>query len=449
MKLLSCFLLLTGLTIFFSDSIADEKVLCISDIHFDPFYDTTLVERLINADHSSWADIFDSSKDKSLGRYGEDANYFLLKSALSDLSKKRNKMDLIYISGDFLSHEFIENFYKYSGSDSQTLLRDFIEKTIRFLKNEFDEYLPDIPVILALGNNDSYCGDYMLEPMGDFTQMFFETWNDRIPGNADYSEKASMGYFDLYYPEGSKNRFVVLSTVYNSPKYENQCGTTNINPAEEQFKWLQQILIESKQNGDVVNLLYHIAPGADVYSTIKKDEDCKGKIVLQWKDEDAIRFYNLVYEYKDVINTQIAGHIHRDDFRVFVKSGEPFGFIHLNPAISPIYYNNPSYQILTVDMKTFDIKNAQTYYLNLPDNEGVWINEYDFNIAYNQNGVNKNSLYNVAGKIQTDGDVKQRYFQYYTSFLTSGLEQLESEWQAYWCAITNMKLNEFEECYCE
>lgn len=449
MKKFITFVLFVALIFAHGDIVADGKVLCISDIHFDPFYDTTLVQSLITSPSKDWKSVFESSKDKSLGKFSVDANYFLVKSLMNELSKKKDEMDLIYISGDFISHDFVDNFYKYSGDNSETAMRDFIEKTIKFLKDMFDEYIPGVPVIPALGNNDSYCGDYMLEPNGDFIKMFYECWNDRIPGDIDYSKKAAMGYFDLYFPAGSKNRIVVLSTVYFSPKYDDKCGHSKINPAEKQFEWLEQILAESKERGDFVNLLYHIAPGADIYSTIKKNPDCKGEVVLQWKNEYTVRFSELIYDYKETVNTQIAGHIHRDDFRVFQKSGVPYSFIHLNPAVSPIYWNNPSYQILHVDLNSFTIKNAETFYLNLPEEDGVWINEYNFNIAYNENGINKNSLWNVSNRIESDINVRQRYFQYYTSFLETGLENLEDEWKAYWCGITQLELSDYEECYCE
>lgn len=448
MKKYFCFILFVSFIFCQSISKADEKFLCISDIHFDPFYDTTLVHDLMKTPYEKWETVFEKSSNKEKGKYGIDANYFLLKSLLSEVSGKTDEFELIIISGDFLSHEFEEHFYEYSGTKSETELRSFIDKTIGFVKFLFDKYLPGKPMVIAFGNNDSYCGDYMLEPGGDFIKMFYDTWDERFAsGNVSFDEYSN-GYYDLYYPEGSRNRFIVLNTVYFSPKYLNKCGVADIDPADAQFSFLEQTLRESLEREDKVWLVYHIAPGADVYSTIKIDGDCKEKIILQWKDEYAARFIELTYGYKDIITAQIGGHIHRDDFRVLLKDDEPFSFIHLNPAVSPVYYNNPSYQFLSINPSGFTIDNAESFYTNLMNQDGFWRSEYNFNISYGESGINTTSLYNLWQRMETDEELQKKYFQYYTSFMQSGLETLESEWLPYWCGITRISLEDYEDCYC-
>src|SRR5690349_8984829 len=59
-----------------------RQILVISDLHFDPMADPRLVDQLAAAEPDQWSTVLDSSSDRSLGRYGRDSNWMLLRSAL-------------------------------------------------------------------------------------------------------------------------------------------------------------------------------------------------------------------------------------------------------------------------------------------------------------------------------------------------------------------------------
>src|SRR6476620_1845230 len=48
--------------------------LALSDFHFDPFSDPTLVPRLVQADAGQWQEIFASAPPAAVSPYGKDAN---------------------------------------------------------------------------------------------------------------------------------------------------------------------------------------------------------------------------------------------------------------------------------------------------------------------------------------------------------------------------------------
>jgi hypothetical protein len=54
----------------------------------------------------------------------------------------------------------------------------FIDKTITFLTQRIREQFPRIPIYPALGNADSYCGDYQLQPKGEFLRRTADTRKD-------------------------------------------------------------------------------------------------------------------------------------------------------------------------------------------------------------------------------------------------------------------------------
>ncbi|HEU0156367.1 MAG TPA: hypothetical protein VFQ82_09875, partial [Stellaceae bacterium] len=62
---------------------AAGQLLLLSDIHFDPMADPVLVDRLAAAAPAGWPAILDTSANKSLGRYGADTNWRLLRSSLN------------------------------------------------------------------------------------------------------------------------------------------------------------------------------------------------------------------------------------------------------------------------------------------------------------------------------------------------------------------------------
>ena len=90
-------------------------VVSLSDIHFNPFYDPSLINALIESDYTEWQSIFAHSKIEGYGTQRAGSNYILLNSALQNIYLRTPRPDFIILSGDFLSHDFRETFAKLSG----------------------------------------------------------------------------------------------------------------------------------------------------------------------------------------------------------------------------------------------------------------------------------------------------------------------------------------------
>ena len=86
-------------------------VVVFTDVHFNPFYDTTLFSQLLNADASQWATIFQSSNITAPSRWGNDTNYPLLALALSSIKQNLGASPLIIFTGDMLGHYLTQTFY--------------------------------------------------------------------------------------------------------------------------------------------------------------------------------------------------------------------------------------------------------------------------------------------------------------------------------------------------
>ena len=139
------------------------------------------------------------------------------------------------------------------------------------------------------------------------------------------------------------------------------------------------------------------------------------------------------------------------DSRLFYENEEPVSFLHITSSISPIYGNNPSYQIFTYDKSDFSLINFETYYLkniSIPDS-AKWTFEYDFQNCYRQDSISSSSLNSVYKSIQSDSSYRVKYIEYYTSSSTSTFEKDYINWKYNWCGIKYFTKEEYAKCFCK
>jgi hypothetical protein len=178
--------------------------LLLSDLHFDPFLDASLVKRLVATDAAGWRAVFESAAPTALIGARQDTNCPLLKSALDAALLAVPKPDFLVIPGDFLAHRFEQSFARATGDASPDGLLAFTAKTLQFLAMELSSRFPEPPIFPALGNNDSSDGDYRVQPSGPFlaaAAKAFEPLVDRrlaAPGFA--SSFAAWGHYTAKLP---------------------------------------------------------------------------------------------------------------------------------------------------------------------------------------------------------------------------------------------------------
>lgn len=443
--------------LFFSRTLAGQehsRILNFSDMHFDPFYDTTLISILTTSDYTDWKKIFEKSEIKAPSSYGSDSNFPLIISSLNEMKTRIPDPDFIIITGDFLGHNFNEDFEKYSGTDRKDSLDNFIEKTIRFVTLMITEYFPGEIIFPSLGNDDSYCGNYMVAPNSDFLRMTADVWYplvEKCDLEGSFRRTFSEGGFCiLNFPGDYSQRFIILNTIFFSSNYQNLCGDTLEDPGLNELEWLRNTLERCRQNDQKVWLSYHIPPGIDIFGTIYGKGTCEEKIFATWKKNYNEEFIRIMNEYYAVINTSFAGHFHRDDFRIFYIDNEPVSFIHLTPSISPVYGNNPAYQIIFYNKESYVLNNYETYYLKglaSPDSL-VWTFEYDFRNAYSQNSISPAAMNNVKNLILLDSAYRVKYIEYYTSNNGKVFTGDYSNWFYNWCGFGNLTKEEYAKCRC-
>ena len=399
----------------------------LSDLHFDPLYDPELVPRLQEADARQWQRIFESSQVTRLSGYGKDTNYPLLKSALSALRCRAPEPDFVLISGDFLRHEFPQD-------------KAFVRKTLEFLTLRLQATFPGIPVLPALGNNDSDCGDYVMQPGGPLLSDLAGIWRPLLGPEAGTWAQSfpTGGYYSLPHPTVPKVRLAVLNTVLFSPKYQN-CGPAPADPGKDELAWLAETLKQAAANGEKVWTLYHIPQVVDVYSTLSHNQP-----KTMWKDEYASAFSGMAN--LGLVTATFAGHTHMDE--LFLPAAG--GFIHVTPAVSPLFGNNPGYQVFSYSRSTGALLDYQALFLNLgagQDADLPWAREYGFQNAYGQSAYDRDALQAVVAGMKGDASPRSRYLLLYPTTSSQGGAN-PCQWQAYWCGIGGLTPKDFLSCLC-
>ncbi len=436
------------------DKTGQGSFLSITDLHFDPFADPSLVNRLASADYLEWERILEASKVTGIGSYGKDAPYPLVKSAMDALRRVTPAPDFILFSGDFLAHDFRDTFNKYAHDKSDVAYKSFIEKTIKFLARMFDTRFPSVPVLPTLGNNDSDCGDYGVEPGGGFLKMFAGAWAPLI---ARGSTAASFldtfpvgGYYDMPIPSLKNHRIIVLNANLFSAKARN-CGSDTEDAAARELQWLDWALYRSRLESKRVWILYHEPVGVDVYASLRKTGNCRKSITLMLKESYNSGLLNIIGKYSPLVEASFSGHTHMDDFRVVADSGGPSFFTHITPSLSPVFGNNPAFQRFEYDRNSEAITDYATYTLkNFPTlkkgEQAHWEVEYDYGKTYGQNGYTTTALAALYRSLENNKEFRADYMRFYSSGTRSDIT--DKNWRAYWCSIGNADAISFADCFC-
>ncbi len=429
------------------------EMLVLSDIHFNPLADKTLVDRLAAAPAEQWATLLDTGTQR-MSTYGSDTNWALLRASLAAM-KVQPKPDLVLIPGDFVVHRFRALFEAEAGDHSAAALRRFTAETIRFVGLQLKAAFPATPILTVLGNNDSTCGDYEERPGGQFladTAGLAAELAGPTAGDEFLASWRALGNYVLPNPAAPNHMIVALNTNFFSPHYKNNCGGAgDVNPAEATLAWLERTLATTEAQHRTIWLAYHVPPGADAFATARHDI-CTAPPVPMFVEPYAARFHALMLRYHATVAASFAGHTHMDGFRLLSEGGQPFGFVMMNPALSPIFGQNPAFRRVTVNGDATITDQTVSYLANLPDAVGgavpQWQQEADFATAWHLKRfdlANLEQLYRRLGHSAAD---RSRYFDQYAVQGPARNDIATANAAVYRCTAGGDLLAEVAHCIC-
>ncbi len=259
--------------------------LLVSDIHFDPFHDPARVRQLVAAPGSQWSSILSrppssnqpqafTTLQQTCYARGIDTSYPLLQSSLRAMRARQPNAKFMLVSGDLIAHAFSCRYSTLFPHATPAEYQSFVEKTIRYVVDQLHASFPRIPIYVALGNNDSDCGDYRLDAAGKFladTAQIVATplpASDRAAETEQFSKDGS--YSVIMAPPMQNTRLIVLDNLFLSKKYRSCSGQPDSAAADAELAWLRDQLAQARQSGQRVWVMGHIPTGIDPYSTARR-----------------------------------------------------------------------------------------------------------------------------------------------------------------------------------
>lgn len=429
----------------------------VSDFHFNPFDPPLRARALADMPIADWSAYFAADPDQTLSPWGEDTNHALLATALDTLGKAAADADFVLVTGDLLAHRFPDNVENALGFPHGSAANDdFAVRTTLFMAERLRAAFPGKPVFVTLGNNDSSCGDYRIDPGGAYLAATREAVRnlagaDRVAEDFDQTYLAG-GYYAAAHPTLKDTTIIVLDDVLWSAWYRNDCGTTGLDGAKAMMAWLEKQLAFAQAAGRKIWIAHHIPAGFDPYSTLDSRKDsCTARIVSMLAEPFGSQYAALLARYGALITASFTGHTHFDDYRLLRDAaGRVTGTEKIAPAISPIFGQNPGFHVFSYDRETGVLSDFSTHYLANLDTardpaSADWRLEYVFSRAYGVKDFSPATAESVWKAFSAEGTADDRF----RSLYNVGRGELSADGlQAYICAIGHIDATGFTRCYC-
>jgi sphingomyelin phosphodiesterase acid-like 3 len=427
----------------------------ISDIHFDPFATPELASALISSPPGTWPATLVSAEDQPMSRPGQDTNHALLVSSLAAFTKVMAAADFAIVPGDLLTHDFhAKAETTFAHPVTPQAAESLAVSTTLFVADALAKALAGKPAIVALGNNDSGCGDYRIDPGGRYLAGTREVVRrlagaERLAPDFDQTYAAG-GYYALRHPTVANAMIVVLNDVLWSTHYRDACGSDGLAAAQAMWRWLNELLARQRAAGGSVWMVHHIPWGIDPYITLQTQaSSCPAKVVPFLQEPFASEFPALLASYHDVLRAAILGHTHFDDYRLLIdQRGTALAAAKLVPAISPVFGQNPAFQVFSYDKVSGTPRDFSTWYLSNPGQSPAaadWQLEYTFSQAYKLPCYSPSDVETVWKSLSADRATQDLYRGLYNV----GRGELDvAVFPAYRCAIGNLTRASFTACFC-
>ncbi|MGA2456299.1 MAG: hypothetical protein ABSF85_01805 [Terriglobales bacterium] len=443
-----------------------------SDIHFDPFHDPARTQQLVDAPVSQWISIltappspnqqqaFAALQQSCHGR-GVDTPYTLLQSSMQAMWTRQPDAKFITVSGDLIAHSFSCRYATLLPGSTQSDYQAFVLKTLDFVIGELRASFSGVPVYVALGNNDTGCGDYRLDAGSDFLVRAGRIVAAGLPlpqQQQALKEFAKGGYFSVAMEAPMHDtRLIVLNDLFLSPKYATCAGGPDPAAAITEMAWLQEQLAQARRLGQRVWVMGHIPLGVDLYSTAAKMKDiCGNGVPEMFLSSDKLA--DLLIEYADVIRLGIFAHTHMDEMRLLEAQGgashaslEHSVAIKVVPSISPVDGNNPSFTAARVNpfsavLQDYEVIAAS----NQTGIDTTWSREYDYAQTYHETQFSPSAVKELIAEFENDRGAKANASEKYIRNYYAGdrSPELKPFWSQYICVLGNHTAKAFAACVC-
>jgi sphingomyelin phosphodiesterase acid-like 3 len=365
----------------------------------------------------------------------------------------------VTVSGDLLSHAFQCKYNALFPKSTPDAYRAFVEKTLDYVIGELYASFPGVPVYVALGNNDSNCGDYRLDANSEFLSITAKQVARNFPAVEHQSVEESFaagGYYSATLPTPIENaRLLVLNDIFMSKNYATCSGKSDPTAAAAQIAWLTRQLAEARANKQKVWVMGHIPPGIDLYATVSNFDDvCGGHGPEMFLSSE--KMADVLVENSDVVQLAIFAHTHMDEVHLLkddsgIAASSKSVAVKLVSSISPINGNHPSFTVAQIDPSSATLVDYTVFAAsNLTGLDTTWTEEYDFARSYHEAAFTSSTISKLAAAFSADPSAKTQASQNYIQHFSVGYLSLalQAFWPQYLCALSNHTQQGFKACAC-
>lgn len=324
----------------------DVKFIVASDLHFDPFRSGSFTA-LINSDFSHWVTAFETNRSNVIDSYGKQANdyqfdssYFLLYSAITNMRARCPEAKFILLTGDMVAHAFSTQCARARPALDASSALIKCEAFVQFMFLRY--YRCDAILIPVLGNNDRVQHNGIIT--SNLLSAMAKMWAYSISTNSTVQKQFEATF-------SANGRYILPLPGFDDIQLMefDSCLLTD------------QVYL---RNGKPVDCLpdsfpektwiaCHIPPGTD-------SQDGH----LLWNSMALTSFLKAV---KGLTTYMFCGHTHRDEFRLTYSGDDTKVLIHVAPAVTTCYNNNPAYQIFRATTAGTILDYETIYLSNFPE----------------------------------------------------------------------------------
>lgn len=364
-----------------------------------------------------------------------DTNAALFESALHQMERAVQDPAVVLLPGDFLVHDFRRHVPNNAGTTDEAGIR-----TMRWIAGTLGRAFPKAQFAIALGNNDTPCGDYKSDDRSAYLAALARVWAPLINRNgASPGFSASFlrgGYYTSRLPLRGL-RLVVLNTVILSSEYGGDCAGDDSQAASDQLAWLEATL-QATPSGTRNVVMMHVPPGFDAFSTDYVHGFLTWPFLKPRYDPELVEA--LAAPAHRVIYA-IAGHTHRFDFRL----AESVPIVVLG-SLSPIYGNNPAFYTLRV-LPNGSLRDVDAYTFDESIRE--WQSPRSFDRSWKITHIDAPSLAALHARLGDLSAARALWDRQANGWPTYGPAGRDSwhgkRWRVAWCAQALLIAN-FAQC---
>lgn len=329
-----------GIGVFFSITLVSSalfakpfSILTVSDIHLN-----TVMQHRMQIDPKGY------DKKNDLDKHTFLSLVQLIKSHLGHAGLPKAP-DLVLYLGDAVGHTDLMH-----GSR-----QPYVVHSIASIDHMLLNLFPKTPVVIVMGNNDSYerdYGRYFFDGVSPFTIAKTVGFKNGFLSTGVYCAKDDKSVYPCLLGQNEKYGFFSLklkptlvllgvNSVMFSVKHHAKKAVI-----QAQLDFIQSTLKQAQQEKESVVIAMHIPVGSNTYN---------GHPFWQSGPEQA--FLKLLLSYQDVVRGVLVGHTHMDELKVLNLKGKLLGEYY-TAALSTSHGNSPS-------LRRYDLKENQgQWYLN-------------------------------------------------------------------------------------